>query len=330
MMELLSSFVRKRQSDLDARLAKALESGADAQIIEALEEEGQLLRGVQARITPQRPAWLVPAIVAGVALMAITLGLLIRIKPLVSLDAQATEIQFTAAPDRAPFATGRPITVTDFEIIGDEDAATASGAPSIQSITVFPGTQVTVSTDNQHCHSVTVGAGNGSLDLKIGEKPVSNMDLPTARSVLVLPGVGFRFCSKEAGAALFAGPVTDVRVWRVHRADKTPILLSSIVSGTLRINQTKREDKLNHRDRLWLSAVEEGWLTLTPGNELHILFSGLVGEAKWIGVSAREHEDFSPSMLEAITKWSEFSAVISAFAGLVSIVFGVRRYFGFS
>lgn len=321
----LPHLIAQRRALLDKRQEEALRNGVGLEDLEALEREYAALRTIDERGRPKRPAWLIPLGVAGASLIAVALGLVIHLSPWLAFDGKVTELRFTVAEAAAEFSMRSQLPVTAFEVVGAGNAAVA-GTTHLESILVQGGTRLSVTANGRGCHQLIVLSG-GSLVVQVQVPPLREGEVATAHPISVGPGAGVQFCAVERKEPLVAGPVASLEISKVHREESPPILLSSIVSGTLRIGGAEGEIKLDDRDRLSIRQIDNGWLILFPGKELRAIASGRGRQAERVGVSSEDRQDLRPTLLEAARTHRDVQSLIAAFTGLVGLIWSAIRYF---
>jgi hypothetical protein len=318
-----------------------VELGASVEDISKLNEEREAIASVyKHEKSIYRPAWIGPVVVVALALVLIGVGQFIHVPPQIALNASVSELTFTAANESAQFGSGEPIDVTELRIAGDQAAAKAvENSLSIQSLVVLPRTRVTLR-QFKRCLSIVINPeSEPAAEGKIGSQPSGGLEfialpriksdgeLPMGTALRVGPGAELYFCTSDVSNYVIAGPVSELNVSRVFREGTPRLLLSSVVSGNLRIAQTAREIALNDRDRLVFAGLVSGWLIVFPKEPLRIIFSARASHAEWVGVSAGDRENLAPTLVDIASASPWIKSLVGAFTGLIGLLWGALRYF---
>lgn len=339
----IKALLEERREAVATKLLTAVASAAPISEIETIEKEHESVRAIERRVTlSNHPGWVLPLAIVAIAVFLFGIGVLIRVAPQLSMNANVTEVTFVAAGASAEFGSAEPIALTEIQVAGDKSAAKASkNAASIQSITVLPGTRVRVKVTGDHCFSILTSPTDSALlqaetqqedDIKgleftVVGHPEAGSSTPMGSRLRVGSGVELYLCTATTLKHIITGPITELDVSHVFREGTPKILLSSITSGSLRTSQTAREIRLGDRDRFLFSGISDGWLVIFPAKELKIVFAGVVARADWVGISSSDREDLAPTLVDVAASSPWLKSLVGMFTGLVGVLWSVWRYF---
>jgi hypothetical protein len=330
MTQTPRSLLATRLAKANEHLREALSRGDSFSVVEEREHEVNVLVGINARLIADRPKWTGPAVVAGLALLLIALGLLIHVPAAVGLDAKVSELTLISAPSEGGIALTKPLAATHFQIVGDSHLPSYQEEVDLQSMAILPATNVRFTRDESGCYSAITAPPNGGVDLTFLEQKNSANTTEGVRSIRVHPGSQIYFCVKGDVVPIYAGSVSFLEIAKIYRLGTPRITLSSIESGILQIGQTGRELKLDDHVRFVFSKIENGWIVMEPGKDLRIVFSGSSVSTRKLGISSVENENLAPNLVDILTSSTKTKALFGAIAGLVGIIWSIWRYFGFS
>ena len=119
---------------------------------------------------------------------------LVRVRSSFGLDAHVMEVEFVAASQGESVSIGKPIALTNFEIVGDQVASQVEHEVTVQEMIVLPDTRATVRVEKDRCYSLRTASGPGGVEIKVRNAHETNgasLSLP----LRIRPGAEISFCS---------------------------------------------------------------------------------------------------------------------------------------
>lgn len=342
----IDKVVAGKVADARARLlGELLQVVADDELSEhrlaAVERKLRRLERLKEALPGRKPlpVWIAPLSVGVVAVSAVGAALLVKLQnPEVHVDAHVSMLSFVVAADDNAFFTANDIPIKTMEVIGQPVAEPLlKNVASINRIQLLPGTQVELAyaggcTTLQTGRRILLDDRAHPTGLKVTVLYAGNgADAQMPDELSLASGTTLRFCARNPPDGAIFGNVRMLDLSHVIVVDQSSgrILRSAtIAKGSLVLPEVGRSVALTDADRLSLMDISDGWIAITPGSDLRVMFSGHVSRPYLVDIQpSGTRTPLSPSLAEWLRNSPAFASLVGMSTGFAGLLWTVLSYF---